>query len=232
LTTSSRRSNGGRAAYVQLQAFLAEFKPGANGRLPAERELMDMLGVTRGEVRKALAIAEAEGHVWRHVGKGTFLGPKAESEPSGVLAVAHVTSPGDLMRARILFESELCREAARNATAADFEEIKLCLERSRHAETWRHYESWDNRFHRAIAEATQNKVLVSLFDNLNAIRRALVWARRREDPAGPAPSHHSFTEHDAIAEAIEHRDLDAASDRMRNHLEAVARNMISSDWTF
>ena len=34
------------------------------------------LGVTRAELRKALAVLEAENQIWRHVGKGTFIGSR------------------------------------------------------------------------------------------------------------------------------------------------------------
>ncbi|RVD51741.1 GntR family transcriptional regulator, partial [Mesorhizobium sp. M2D.F.Ca.ET.140.01.1.1] len=66
--------DGGHAALVQLQAYLAQMDLSGETRLPAERELCESLGVSRGDLRKALAVLEKDGRIWRHVGKGTFVG--------------------------------------------------------------------------------------------------------------------------------------------------------------
>lgn len=185
------------AAFTQLQAFLAQLEPGEEGRLPAERELCEILGVSRGALRKALAIAESEGRIWRHVGKGTFLGKKPANNPADVSNTANYASPTEVLRARLLIEPMLAAEAALNASASDLAELQLCAKRGREADTWRRYENWDNRFHSVIANATQNKVLVMTFDNLNNVRRAVAWGRRRDGSTRPSPDHHSFKEHDA-----------------------------------
>ncbi len=44
----------------------------AGSRLPTERRLAVELGVTRSSIRHALAILQAEGHISREVGRGTF----------------------------------------------------------------------------------------------------------------------------------------------------------------
>jgi len=46
---------------------------GAGSRLPTERQLAADLGATRTTIRRALAVLEAEGHISREVGRGTFL---------------------------------------------------------------------------------------------------------------------------------------------------------------
>src|SRR4249920_2801251 len=46
---------------------------GPGSRLPTERQLAADLGATRTTVRRALAVLEAEGHISREVGRGTFL---------------------------------------------------------------------------------------------------------------------------------------------------------------
>lgn len=218
-------SQDGHAAYVQLQAFLTEATRSGRDRLPPERTLCQLLGVSRGELRKALALAEREGQIWRHVGKGTFVGQRPESSAAHVTEIANLTNPREVMRSRLILEPELCREAARHANAADFEELELCVQRCAEAPSWRHYENWDNRFHRAIAQATHNELLIGLFDLLNSVRRAVVWGRQRRDPAGPRPDHHSHTDHRAIAAAIRERDGEAAANTMRRHLDNVRANL-------
>lgn len=213
------------AALTQLRAFVAQREMESNTRLPSERELCESLGVSRGELRKALAILESEGQVWRHVGKGTFIGQRPLENIGDVTALTSQTNPTEVMRARLLIEPAICREAALNATAGDIAEMRFCLVRGREAQTWRQYENWDNRFHRAVVQAAHNNLLTGLFDTLNAVRRAVVWGRLRPNTSAPDASHHSFTEHDAIVSAIERRDMEKAGAAMQSHLESVERKL-------
>lgn len=218
--------NGGHAALVQLQAYLAQRDLPANSRLPPERELCEQLGVSRGDLRKALAVLEKEGKIWRHVGKGTFVGSGPVEEIVAISEIAGRANPADLMRARLIVEPEIAREAALHATMDDIAAMRRSLTQTRAAETWRQYENLDNLLHRQIAQASRNTVLLGLFDALNAIRRAMVWGRLRTEPARPPVDHHSFAEHEAIVAAIEDRDLGAAAAAMRTHLQSVGRRLI------
>jgi DNA-binding FadR family transcriptional regulator len=218
----------GRSALTQLRAWLAQQALPPSTRLPPERELAEMLGVSRGELRKALALLERQGEVWRHVGKGTFIGARPRAEIASVAAIAAQTSPAEVMRARLAVEPELAREAALHASADDIKEMRLCVSGALSAETWRQYENWDNRLHRAIAEASHNALLLALFDTLNAVRRAVVWGRLREERPAPPADHHSFAEHEAIVAAIEERDRSDAANRMRLHLENVGVHLLAS----
>ena len=82
--------------------------------------------------------------------------------------------------------------------------------------------------HRAIGEAAQNYVLLSLLDTLNAVRRTVTWGRLRADRERPASDHHSFAEHEAIVDAIDDRDRNRARDAMRAHLLNVERKLLAS----
>jgi DNA-binding FadR family transcriptional regulator len=213
-------------ALTQLRAWLSQTPRREGERLPPERELCAILGVSRAELRKALAALERGGEVWRHVGKGTFVGA-AMGEGADVAAVAERSSPAEVMAARRLFEPTLAAEAALNASARDLAELRDCLTGARAAETWRQYETWDNRLHRAIAVSAGNAVLLSLFDGLNTIRRAVTWRRLRPEDARPPRDHHSFADHDAIVAAINARDDAAAEAAMRRHLGRVGENLVS-----
>ena len=216
----------GVSALSQLRALLSQQPQELNSRLPPERQLCARLGVTRTALRRALAKLEAEGQLWRHVGKGTFLGTRPAADLNDVRAISHRTGPVEVMRVRQLIEPEIARLAALNATASDIEEMRLCMRKSRAAANWREYESWDNRLHRTIATATQNSLLLAMFDMLNSVRRAVVWGRLRADALKPAADHHSFAEHEAIVAAIVERDTNHAAETMRRHLNSVTDNLL------
>lgn len=216
----------GVGVLMQLRAYLAQARLPENGRLPPERNLAAELGVTRAELRKALGTLAAEGRLWRHVGKGTFLGNRPLDATTDVAAMVRRTNPVEVMKARLALEPEIARLAALNATPGQIAQMRDCLVRSREAETWRQYEMWDSHFHRAIGEATQNSLLLGLLDTVSAVRRAVSWGRLRGEHLRPAVDHHSFAAHEAIVSAIEDRDMSGAAAAMRIHLLSVERNLM------
>jgi DNA-binding FadR family transcriptional regulator len=212
-------------ALSKLRQFLADNEFPEDGRLPPERELAQSLDVGRAVLRKALATLQAEGAVWRHVGKGTFTGDRPIDTVADINAMVQRTNPLEVMGARIAFEPEVARCAALNATGSQIADIRNCMIKAQQAPTWRQYEQWDNRLHRTIAEASQNSLLIGLLDTLNAVRRAVTWGRLRQTPVRPPVDHHSFAEHERIVEAIAERDGAGAADSMRRHLRSVESHM-------
>ncbi len=214
-------------ALIQLRAYISQSGLGPNDRLPPERKLCDMLGVSRTELRRAFAVLESEGSVWRHVGRGTFISGGASNEATiSMSSIAQHTTPHEVMHARLLIEPLLAREAALHATAQHMNAMRQIADKTRHAKSWREYEALDNQFHRLFAEACQNPPLLAIFDQLNALRRTVAWGRLRERPEQPPQDHHSFEEHEALLEAIENRDGNAAYTVMHNHLQSVASRLL------
>jgi DNA-binding FadR family transcriptional regulator len=216
-----------RDALPALRAWLAASDLGDDGRLPPERDLAVSLGVTRAALRKALSVLEGEGQLWRHIGKGTFVGSRPLDTFADMNALVRRTSPREVMAVRLAFEPEVARLAALNATQAHLADMRAAIARSRAATTWRQYEGWDTRLHRVICEATQNGLMLGIMDTLQEIRRAVTWGRLRGPRPLPSRDHHSFGEHDAIVDAIEERDTGRAATAMRTHLRHVERNLLA-----
>ena len=97
-----------------LLARLTEDGPGT--RLPPERQLAAQFGVSRNEIRKALARLELDGRLSREVGRGTFIRAPAEAATSNLDALRDSTSPRNAMEARLVLEPEIASLAAVNAT--------------------------------------------------------------------------------------------------------------------
>ena len=209
-------------ALAALRAFIVAGKYRPGDRLPPERELIVSLGMTRTKLRRVLEALEREGTIWRHVGKGTFL---AAEDSRRLTELGRQVTPMQMMRARLVLEPALAREAAIGASGEAVERIRLNRDRAAEAATWDEYEARDDMFHRAIAEATGNLLLLSLFDRLNRVRRAVAWNTVvRKLPCPPA-DHSSFAEHDRIVSAIEACDSAAAYAAMRDHLSSVSARL-------
>ena len=185
----AKHSRGRRPRRPGAAASLSGPAAGRRGTAPSpERALSEILGVSRGDLRKALAIMERDGRIWRHVGKGTFVGIRPLSTTIEIADIAARTTPSDVMRARLLLEPQIAREAALHATIDDIAAMRSAQKYMRDATSWRQYETLDNLLHRLIAQASGNILLVGLFDVLNATRRTVVWGRLRSDGARPRPT--------------------------------------------
>ncbi|MEV8467179.1 FCD domain-containing protein [Fluviibacterium sp. DFM31] len=191
-----------------------------NDRIPPERELCKRLGTTRNQMRKALSELEAQGRIWRHVGRGTFVGARPVLNLQDVTYLRDLIKPEQVVAVRLNVEPELSRLAALHARKSDREQMKLCADKCRNAVDWRTYEAWDNNLHHAIARATQNQLFLYFFETLNSVRRSIVWGQPRET-YGPDANYSSFREHDEIVEAITAGEGDLAASAMRRHLHSV-----------
>ena len=211
---------------MALRDFIkaGEYKPG--DRLPAERDLIGRLEISRSVLRKAFDVLEREGSIWRHVGKGTFIASTEPKSGSGSLAelITKVT-PITLMRSRLSLEPAIAREAAIHASGDAVSNLTMIGQRTQAADNWEDYELFDDQFHRAIGIAADNPLLLSLFDHLNAVRRGVAWKTVVRSSVRPAFDHTSFAEHGQILAAIEARDPSAAHASMRTHLVSVSNRL-------
>ena len=210
----------------KLSQLLLSGRYPAQSRLPPERELAGLLGVSRSGLREGLEILEAEGRIWRHVGKGTFVGPRPIQAATGLDLVSAMTSPEEVLEVRLLFEPLIARLAATRATAPEIENIERLLEKSdgaRDAKTW---ELWDGTLHRAVAQAAHNKLLLAIFDGFNAMRSQAAWSRLRVAALSAERLAVYRRQHRAYVGAIAARDPARAETTMRLHIETVKNNLL------
>ena len=213
-------------ALERVRTLIADGAYAPGDRLPPEREMIERLGMGRTALRHALDSLEREGAIWRHVGKGTFVASHGSASGTGSLAdLSRQMTPVKMMRARLSIEPAIAREAAINASAEALTRMKLAKDRAQAAPNWTDYETHDDLFHRSIAEATDNILLLTLFDQLNQVRRAVAWSSVVRSSERPPRDHLSFKQHDKIAAAIEGRDAAGAHDTMREHLRSVSARL-------
>lgn len=200
----------------------------ANSRLPAERDLAVQLKLSRSALREGLEVLEAEGRIWRHVGRGTFVGHRPAPEPVVLSLITARTSPSEVLETRLMVEPLLARMAATRASEAEIVQMQRLLEKSEAARDAKTWELWDGRLHRAIAEAAHNGLLLSIFDAFNAMRRQAKWSALRQAALTPARHAAYCTHHRAYVDAIAARDPARAEDVMRRHIEAVREGLLGA----
>jgi DNA-binding FadR family transcriptional regulator len=210
---------------ARFNAMLDSGRYPAQSRLPPEREIAAEMGVSRSSLRKALAVLEAEGRIWRHVGRGTFVGMRPSLDAPALARLTNRTHPEEVMEVRLLLEPRIAALAARRASPADIAELERCVRKSETAGTVAAFESWDGAFHRAMAEAAHNALLLGLFDAVNAVRQEEIWGRLKEASLTPARQLVYIEQHQACLDAVRDRNAARAERCMVEHLETVRDNM-------
>jgi DNA-binding FadR family transcriptional regulator len=210
----------------RMRDWLGEKERSRERRIPPERTLSQTFGVSRFEVRKALAVLEMEGRLSRQIGRGTFLVDVPESD-AHILDIANRTSPVEAMQARLILEPELAKLAAVSATIAQVAELQALTKRIRKVTTWAEYMERDADLHNLIAEASDNTLLAELHATLNGVRKIVVWTRIDPQLQGPPPDYYSFAEHEAIVDAIARRDRTAAAEAMAKHISSTSALLFS-----
>jgi len=211
-----------------LRRRITSGKYPGQSKLPPERELAQELEVSRGTLRKALAVIESEGLIWRHIGKGTFVGHPSVRVPLSFELSTLSISPRELIEARLMFEPIIAFHAAHSATHADIEYMRKCVAKADEAANWETFELWDRTFHRAIAAATQNSACTMFLDIINKTRENDDWSRRLLPPLDSPSPVESRSAHFVILEEISRRHAGGAAQAMRKHLELVKQVYFST----
>lgn len=221
-------------ALTQLRLLLEDVAPAPGDRVPSERALSAHLGCSRETLRSALHALEVDGEVWRQQGKGTFRGRAPAGPPMRKAILADMTTPMDVMEARVLLEPSVAVAACRRRTPADIVLLRRRVEAGRNAFDRSTSEQADDAFHQAVAQVARNPVLISLLLYLSGARRRSSWQREwdrtyRRVGVGEFTGRHS-DQHATVVDAISAGDERAAAEAMRLHLTEITNAMRGGEW--
>jgi GntR family transcriptional regulator, transcriptional repressor for pyruvate dehydrogenase complex len=199
--------------------ILTKLQPG--DKLPSERELAELLAVSRSSIRDAIRSLELLGMVEPRQGAGTVVREiSADSvvNPLATLLTRQRQSVTELLDFRKMLEPPLAARAALHASAEEVGEMEEILRRQE--EKLRRGEvpvEEDTEFHYSIAMAAENSVVLKVLDVLMDLLRE---TRERSLQVEGRPQK-SLAGHRRILSAIKRRDPAAAEAAMGRHIEDV-----------
>ncbi|MCH4565485.1 FCD domain-containing protein [Halomonas sp. EGI 63088] len=216
----------------QLYTELSSGRYKVGDRLPPERDIAERFSVSRAVVREALIMLELMELIEVRKGSGVYVIklPSASSSNDTIEKDLDEEDAGpfEMMQARQLIESYIAEFAATQVTKNDIRRMReaLDMERKNIDLEATDYDG-DKMFHLAIAEATQNSVLVDVLLNL--------WERRERSPMWKQLHSHItdqtyrkkwLVDHDNILTAIQRRNPNDARQAMWQHLENVKNTLM------
>lgn len=188
-------------------------------RLPPSRELAQSLGVARNTLRDALAQLEREGLLETRPGSGTYVtAPEKDVLPAAV----EEASPLELIDARFALEPHVCRLCVLHGRREDFEAMDALCQRMESSTTdFATFADADAEFHRTLAKATRNNLLIWLIGQINAVRSLDEWTRMRHLTLNAQIIAHYNLQHREILNALRSREPERAAVKMKEHLESA-----------
>lgn len=201
----------------QLRDYIAQgdFKPGS--RLPPERDLTQLLGVSRPSLREALIALEIEGGVEIKMGSGVYV--RAGAIEGHTQTVTLGESPSELMQARALIEGEAIVLACVHGKKSDYRYLQECIDAMRVsiAKGLPPLED-DRKFHHRLAKMSGNSALVRIITGLFDERHNPISASLSRHAENALTWEAAVIEHEAILDAVVHKDVVGAQTAMRQHL--------------
>ena len=208
----------------QLQERIEQGGWRSGDKLPSTKELSEQFQVGRSTMREALSALKAKGLIEIRQGEGCFVRELTPQE----LELPGLLLPGresvlELLEARKALEIANSAIAAVKHTEADLQAFEELLSSMKaHLGDEAEGEAADIRFHKLLAEATHNSIMVRLLDSISSqMETAIRETRRLQLYSNAEVSHRLWDEHQAIYNAVAKRDPLGAEQAMRTHLDHV-----------
>lgn len=208
----------------ELLRLIARGEVAPGDRLPGERQLAELMKVSRVSVRAALQQLKAQGVVTAVQGGGTRVVANAEEIDAGLaqLVRADAGNLHDLAEIRANLEVWAARRAAQRATPEQLAEIEAALADMADPERPARFKAEDDlHFHMAIARASGSAVYMHLMTVLGEVLERSFAYHRYSLYATEEDDQRFLEQHRRVANAIRAADPEAAAERMREHLDAV-----------
>jgi DNA-binding FadR family transcriptional regulator len=214
----------------QLRGHILDAGLREGDRLPPERLLAPQLKISRASLRQALAALESTGEVWRHVGRGTFVGAGRHATADNMAShLARHSNPIEVIEARATLEPRLAALAALRGTPKAFAELRVIVDKGMSARDATASHRQGNEFHHAIARMAGNQLMRGLFEAVFEVRDLNSWGKLRTSRSSLDQMRGLWEQHSMIADAIVRRDAHDAEALMRQHIDQLHHAISAQD---
>lgn len=207
--------------YIKDQIRAGELKIGE--KLPSERELSSILGVSRNSVREAIRTLDFMGIISSQHGAGNYLTGNFENnlvESLSMLFLLDQISYKEISQLRLGLETQALLLAIDEATEEELKEIeRISLELEHGAEE--DNVILDKKLHYNIAKASRNKLIFDILQALSETMDRFIADLRKEIFSSEESRDELIKAHNDIVKSLINRDKVLAYQAINNHFELV-----------
>lgn len=205
-------------------------------KLPSERDLANLFGVSRNSVREALQILALRGVIVIRRGGGSYVTQSNRQfmdELSERLTVTDEHLIFEMLEVRSALEVEAVSLAAQRATAEDLNNIRKSLkEMAVFGEDEQAEAQADFHFHMHIIKASHNSILIHLAETLMEQMEETVYVTRKHRFVNLDRYEETYNEHKNIYIALASGDSELAKSLMETHLSKVRKELSKESVAF
>mgnify|MGYP001460998700 CR=1 FL=1 len=211
--------------YIKQLIHEKKYVPGE--KLPGERQMAELLNVSRNSVRESYKILEATGYLTIKHGDGVYVSNKDEHLVKITSSFfGEIEDIKDLFAIRKVLEVSGIEWAADHVTEKDIEELSNIVfsakQLVRENATVEQIAILDQKFHLLLAKLSGNtfivRIMISLIDSLEESRIQSMKITGRVNK--------SILEHMEIINALRSRDKLLVKTAMTYHLESVEKSLL------
>lgn len=196
-------------------------------KLPPERNLAKLLGISLPSLREALRALSILGITEARHGDGTYLRSALsnwENDPFSLLFNLRKSIHIDLFEARIGIEGVVAELAATKRTEEDLKSMRIALRKMEsHLDRKDQYIKFEIEFHDAIIHAARNVILEDLMEKINKL---LYESRKKTVEYLKDVYKESYLKHYRIYHSIRNRDIKKARKSMIEHLSYLEQRIV------
>ncbi|MCZ1005815.1 FadR/GntR family transcriptional regulator [Streptomyces lydicus] len=217
---------------IEERVLAGELKAG--DRLPPERELAPVLGVSRSALREALRVLETIGVLVAQAGRGPDAGARIVRNPDdalGRLLRLHFAlgsySLQDVLEARVVLERSSFEAAAEHAPAQDLDEAEALVARMKEPGVGADaFNDLDTRFHVAIARSSGNQLTSTLTSAVRESVRPLILRALETAEDWPATAGALNAEHTELLRLVRAGKGAKAADLVEAHIRGFHGTLV------
>ncbi|MEG1924284.1 MAG: FadR/GntR family transcriptional regulator [Ruthenibacterium sp.] len=222
------------AIYEQVKGLIISGELKAGGRLPSERNMMEMFQRSRPTIREALRMLERSGYIRTIAGSNGAIimepnNKNVQQTMEDALQVGHI-SLEEMSEYRKISEAAAVAWAAERSTDEDITLIEAVLQQMQACVTEGDYEKFidmDSRFHEALALAAKNTVSVAMNKTFSKLNRTFVKGKMATMTSAARKKMCVRVQnmHKEILEAVKNHEVEKAKEAIEVHLNAFGSDL-------
>lgn len=220
----------------QIQKNIIDGKLKKGDRLPSERELSELMNISRTSIREALRVLESMGVVESIHGEGNFICSNTEKSLLQPLSMMFKLNNGkyqDIFELRKVLEVENVKLATLRATDMDCRELVTIIEKMEEESNGLNRNEiladLDKKFHNKVASMSKNCLIESLFNTSSMLFERFIEDARLEIIQKDMADKFLLSQHHAICNGIITKNEKEAIKAMESHMKYIEENFTNND---